>query len=168
MDFYLSKPLDPNKLSVTLDQFLKNKRDGHNPDVTPAPTTQSTTTLVELSTPINLEELHARFCNNSKLVQMVLDQFEKQLNNDITVLEQILKDGDSQKLFKQAHALKGAAAAAGALRIRELAYHLEQLGKTSNIDKAEQPLIALKEASSQCLHFLNQLRLNQRGQHPAP
>ncbi len=138
MDSYLSKPLNPDLLSNVLKRFL------------PIPTESP------LQTPINLAALEAKFNRSEQLVSLVLQQFEMQLRNDLEAIAAHLTAGDAEKLFMTAHGLKGAAAAAGALGVREVARELEQCGKLGRIADTPPLFTRLKAEADSCLNFLQE------------
>ncbi len=148
MDCYLSKPLDPQKLLDTIERFT-------TPRVT-APKESSTgcDTDTEQKSPVNKEEVVRRFGNNPDLVAKVMTHFKNQLLNDIPKLQDALTQSDLHRLFELAHALKGAAAAVGATRIREIAADLEMTGKKQHAAELQPKFEELLQARDECLaHF---------------
>lgn len=93
---------------------------------------------------------------------MVLRHFEKQIGKDLKDIKNFLDIGDSAGLFQKAHALKGAASAVCAGRIRELAMLMEQLGKEKNVQEAKTHVEVLEQEVSECLRYLKSL---ESGEH---
>lgn len=138
MDYYLSKPLNPDLLANVLKRYL------------PA-------TVIERGTaPINMSALGAKFNQSEQLVALVLQQFEAQLRRDLDLIQAHLDSGDTEQLFMTAHGLKGAAAAAGALSVRQVASELELCGKQGRISETPALLSRLKAEAASCLHFLQE------------
>ena len=138
MDYYLSKPLNPDLLANVLKRYLPE-------------------TIAERdSTPINLSALGAKFNQSEQLVTLVLQQFEAQLRRDLELIQAHLSTGDAEQLFMTAHGLKGAAAAAGALTIRQVASELELCGKQGRISETPPLFSRLKTEADSCLRFLQE------------
>ena len=138
MDYYLSKPLNPDLLANVLKRYLPE-------------------TIAERDkTPINLSALGAKFNQSEQLVTLVLQQFEAQLRRDLELIQAHLSTGDAEQLFMTAHGLKGAAAAAGALTIRQVASELELCGKQGRISETAPLLSRLKTEADSCLRFLHE------------
>lgn len=142
MDYYLSKPLNPDLLGNVLKRYL------HESVAKP---------------PINLSALGAKYNRSAQLVALVLQQFETQLRRDIELIEEHLTRGDTEQLFMTAHGLKGAAAAAGALSIRQVASELERCGKQGRIEETIPLFSRLKAEADSCLLFLKDSSMGSNG-----
>jgi signal transduction histidine kinase/CheY-like chemotaxis protein/HPt (histidine-containing phosphotransfer) domain-containing protein len=154
MDYYLTKPLDPLKLKNTLEKYLMKIED-NNTEMT---IEEQENLTLGAPPPIDLQGLHARYCQNEKLVKMVLDRFEQQLEGDVVLIGNAINKDDATELFQRAHALKGAAAAAGAEKVREAALLLETVGKEKNLSEAHKLFDSLKEQIVSCSEYLKTIR----------
>ena len=99
-----------------------------------------------------------------QLVQLDITSLLKTVDNDWTLIEEItnlfftdapkqlkriqlaITNNDTNELLEAAHSLKGAAGAFGKNRVYDLAYELEQMGRSKNINAAEECNTLLKEA----------------------
>ena len=147
MDSYLTKPLDPQKLLRILERHLTSNSSG----------TLESTKIKPLDEHVPIMDIpgvRERFANNDKLVQMVLERFAEQIEKAYEPLQESLAKRNWIEVHDQAHALKGAAAAAGALSIYKLAAILEEEAKCLGHSDIGKTLVELSGAITDCLLFL--------------
>jgi HPt (histidine-containing phosphotransfer) domain-containing protein len=70
-----------------------------------------------------------------QLAVVVLRGFLDDVPPQLTNLRKLLSEGDASGVRLQAHALKGAAATAGAEALRKIAHALEQAGGMGHLDR---------------------------------
>jgi PAS domain S-box-containing protein len=99
-----------------------------------------------------LEELAEMGAAALPLIQRAIDNFVDGAADHVDALRSALTSADAEALRSAAHRLKGSAANLGALRVADLALHLEELGRTGQLDGAEDLLdrlvAALDEATA--------------------
>ena len=62
------------------------------------------------------------------------------LKSQINILRQAISTGDTERLWREAHAIKGGAANLVADELSRLALEIEKVGKTGTLDRAEETL----------------------------
>ncbi len=151
MDSYLSKPLDPAKLAETLKRHFPDSTAKREENIFAASPASGPGAALQI---LDRASLEARFGNNQNLVEMVLGHFRQQLENDIPKFALIISEKNSRQLFELAHALKGAAGAAGAMRLREAALALETMGRGEQFDGVDEVLQLLLQEAENCKKML--------------
>jgi signal transduction histidine kinase/CheY-like chemotaxis protein len=93
-----------------------------------------------------LEELAEMGAAALPLIQRAIDNFVDGVSDHVEVLRGALARADAATLRSAAHRLKGSAANLGALRVAELARHLEELAEADRLEDAEAVLDDLVDA----------------------
>ena len=168
MDGFLSKP-------VGIDALGRVLRD-HLPDTaltaaTPAPVVVRSQPVVALggragravTAPTldtsRLDELAEMGSGAFPLIQRAIDHFVDGVGDAVEELRAGLADGDAPTLRSHAHRLKGAASNLGALRVVELARHLEELAEDGQLEDAGEVLGQLATALAEAAIALGDYRL---------
>ncbi|MBF0454035.1 MAG: response regulator [Magnetococcales bacterium] len=86
--------------------------------------------------------------NDWSLIQEITDLFFSDAPKQIERIQKAIDNQDSEELLESAHSLKGAAGAFGKNRVYDLAYELEQLGRSQTTASAQERTIQLTEALS--------------------
>ncbi len=84
----------------------------------------------------------------------IIDSFIDLLPAQLTAIESAIQLGNATELRSQAHTLKGSSSNVGAIKLSELAYQLETLGKqgdTASAKSVSMPLRSLSRDSEQAL-----------------
>lgn len=156
MDGILLKPLELPKLEGALRRYLFAKS-------LPAASTDSRTgvdvALQPSGPPIELSQVLLRYGQSRGLVRLVFQLFCEQLRQDVGTVEQSVRDGFASQLFFTAHAIKSAATAVSAERLREQAVKLEARSRTRRFAGAHEEIVALKAEARRCVEFLATLDL---------
>jgi two-component system sensor histidine kinase/response regulator len=140
MNDYLSKPIDRKALGRAIERWAPRAGAASESPETggggslasmpvPAPTSRVEVEFEE-------EDLLERLSGNEELAQRVVSIFLDDMPRQLAVLAEAVNGGDGNAASQIAHAIKGAAANVGGTQIRELAWKLEQLGKTGDFDQA--------------------------------
>ena len=122
MDAYLTKPLTLGRLRMEIERWMAAAPEA-------APPAEWSAEAGSLA--IDRDVLRSLFGDNQAVIDRVLVRFRKagtQLVADIAVAR-----GDAERLGGIAHKLKGAARAAGAVRLGDLAAALEKSGDVADI-----------------------------------
>ena len=117
MNDHITKPLDPEQLEVVLHLWLRNSR------VCTRSSEQATSDLPEIAG-LNAVAGVARLMGNNERYLQVLKQYHVDHCKRLNWLQQ--HTGDVPGLSREAHAIKGASATVGAVKIAELATRLER------------------------------------------
>src|SRR5437870_639161 len=119
--------------------------------------------------PLSLHELTDRCMGDAALASLVLEKFEAQLNADLREIQQRLADGDAAQIARTAHALKGAAGAAAAPVLRDIAARVEMLAREVGLTGIAEELSSLRAEVDRCLEYLPRARATLKsGPPPGP
>ncbi len=139
MDGYLSKPIDPVDLEEIIVQLIEAKEDF------PEDTEQYRT---------ERGELMRRLGGDATVVDCVLTMFIEDVPKQVDQIRASARIGDSCRITKQGHMLRGAASNVGCKRIVDLAAQIENDGRCNRIDTIEEHLNAVEcELSRMRLFF---------------
>jgi CheY-like chemotaxis protein/HPt (histidine-containing phosphotransfer) domain-containing protein len=144
MNDFLTKPVDRNRLSATLQQWI-----GSGPTEVH---TGETTVVAQIGVPthdsqiFDRKSLLERVMDDELLAGEVLAAFLGEIDGDMTMLGAALDRGDGRAARDAAHTIKGSAANVGAETIRERALELESLCKQGDLVAATGRLQQLAES----------------------
>ena len=129
---YLTKPIDVNLLVQTLLRWVR-KTGELKANTKPL---KQTSRLGQVQKPI-LDRTGAlnRLGGNNILYTKILKMFIKEHSQDVSVLADLITNGDIETAHRLAHTLKGVAGSIGALRVADAALAMEKqlaAGKTEN------------------------------------
>jgi two-component system sensor histidine kinase/response regulator len=96
----------------------------------------------------NRRDLYNRLEGDEELLGELLALFLEQVHGHLEALDSALQGGDALRLEREAHALKGAAAAISAEAVQRAAADLEMAGKHRALAEAPPLLAALKQEIS--------------------
>ncbi len=135
MDDYLTKPLSAAALYAVLARHL------------PAAETTPATEII-----FDREQLQRLADGDMELARQVAATFRQELPRQLAELRQTAAAGDSARLARQLHSLKGSAGSLGGQTVRQLAQNLEELAPAApaavaeRLPELEQALAAFVEA----------------------
>lgn len=138
MDDYISKPIDPFRLSEAIEKWLPSA--GRLAPCAPEPEEQNQSEQQARS--IDLETLTHRY--GVKRFQL-LELFLVDAPKAVLSIEQALLDENMPELLKDAHMLNGICATVFAIPLRELCKGLEQAGKQQDWEAARCLVAQLKD-----------------------
>jgi len=127
MNDYLAKPLELPRLAEVLAKWMPEAR-----ALSPAHPSEGTAGP-DISI-FDEESLLRRLIGDRQLAGAVLHGFLEDVPRQLKNLSKLLSEGDASGVRLQAHALKGAAATAGAEALRKTADTLEKAGGTEHLD----------------------------------
>ncbi|WP_334398009.1 hybrid sensor histidine kinase/response regulator [Bradyrhizobium sp. AZCC 2289] len=131
MDDHITKPLDPQELAAALDRWLPSVDELESQAVAAARRPEGAVDRTVLDGLRELERSGA-----PGLVKKVLDLFLLDTPEQLADLRDSLRKGDSVRLVKVAHSLKGSAANLGAREMVRICAELQMLGEAENISIA--------------------------------
>ncbi len=126
MDDYLSKPIRPEELAKTLDQWLPQSNTRSSPDPThitassSPPTPDSSPDVISHATLAELETLGGR-----DFLQTMIQRFVEDALECVTLIEQAIDKQDLSQIQDTAHGLKGISRNMGATALAQIALELE-------------------------------------------
>jgi CheY-like chemotaxis protein len=159
MDDYVSKPVEPKSLNAVIEQWGSLGR--HNrtaseqvPSQKPhaiAPRTKKPGPMTTTSENPTLEKevfdlaaLRERVENDLELLDEMIELYLSSSPLLLAELETAIKSRDREKLSRSAHTLKGVLKNMCANACAEAALQLEMTGKSGDIERADESLVALK------------------------
>ena len=156
MDGYLTKPFSLSELSESIRDFDARINDRNENLVSPG--TQSVAPKInhaESQHGINTEIFNIRAINNIReveeqtgrpLLPSILDGFTVQMKEKMKEIADNLNEGDTEKLYKTAHAIKSMSANIGAERVRSISAEVEISGRAGKIENVPESIAALSAA----------------------
>src|SRR5262249_5645143 len=126
MDGHLTKPLTLDRLRETVERWMTSPADAPPPAETRASTGEPA---------INRAVVAQMFGDNAVMIERVLARFAKAGAELVGEISEAADD--PKRLASLAHKLKGAARAAGAVRLGDLAAALEDQPSAANVEAIE-------------------------------
>ena len=128
MDDHITKPLNPQELATALGRWLPGADELESQAVTAQPRSEGAVDHIALDGLRGLEGTGA-----PGLVKKVTDLFLQDTPRQLTDLRDSVQNGDSVRLVKVAHTLKGSAANLGAREMVRICSELQVLGEAEDI-----------------------------------
>jgi CheY-like chemotaxis protein len=154
MDDYISKPITPDALKVTLERWVSQQGTGEEARA------RSVESGVQPATPVlDLEEVLARLEGDrellSEMAALFLEEYPKLHSN----IKTALLHQDAKALERAAHRLKGSVGNFAALKAFEAARQLERMGRYGDLTHATAALATLEKELSRLQPILTTLRM---------
>jgi CheY-like chemotaxis protein/HPt (histidine-containing phosphotransfer) domain-containing protein len=136
MDDYISKPVEPNilieKIKIWLNHIPPRNKEpfvaAHKSEENNGPGS------------FNAGELMANFMEDRSFIAIAINTFLEDMPDQIDTLEELIKQGQTQKGAAQAHKIKGASGYVAAGEFHNTALEMEQAGKAGDLKTLEQLL----------------------------
>ncbi len=136
MNDYVAKPVTPQVLADVLARWLPATEapgcDPAKPASSPCPPEAGSPPGMEVVI-FNRESLALSTMGDADLARRVIAAFLQDLPNHLSALEQSLGREDGVVATREAHTIKGAAAAVGGESLRRIAGQIEALGRKNNL-----------------------------------
>jgi len=158
MDDYIAKPLLRKSLLEMVEKWTgvlpeTNRIEKEIPEITsPEPTNARPDT-----SPMNYDKALEEFVGKKDILTKVLDVFLQNVNKQIVMLHTAISEKDAETLKREAHTIKGGAANLTAQKLSELAYDLELIGKSENLENAGSTLDSFEKEFRRLEDYLNGL-----------
>lgn len=163
MDAYCGKPFRPQELLQTIARLLPD-----GPTAAPAaPPPQAPAASPATAEQLDISALLDRCSGNSSLALTVLDKFEKQAAGAVAELATFLRSDDAAQVARVAHSLKGTAGLVAAESLKQAFAEMEQIGRTGNLQMADECLARLRDEVGRCAIYIEDARARLRGNAPA-
>lgn len=133
MDDYISKPLKKKDLISKIEKWVIPKHS--HPEENEAP---------QHDTPMDYNQALLEFENDDELLKEILISFTKNLKKQFPIISQALSDGNAEAIRMESHAIKGGAANLTANALSDVAFELEKIGKSGNLEKGTELLTKLE------------------------
>lgn len=151
IDGYHGKPIRAKVLNQEMERVIHlatktNSRKQIKANESVAMTQKSNTDSSQLPVEINMQGLLKTVENDWSLIREITDLFLSDAPRQMERIQEAIDSNNSDELLEASHSLKGAAGAFGNNLVSELAYNLEQLGRSKNIESAAEVNNSLKNA----------------------
>ncbi len=86
-----------------------------------------------------------RLMDDKELIHVIADAYLSDMPIQIEQLKTLVQDGDVEQAAAQAHKIKGASSNVGAMKLSDLAFKMEQAGKTGDMELISKNILALEQ-----------------------
>jgi CheY-like chemotaxis protein/nitrogen-specific signal transduction histidine kinase/HPt (histidine-containing phosphotransfer) domain-containing protein len=165
MDGYLTKPFSMSELSESIRDLEQSINDrNQNLASSNAKLASAIVNQPKSQHEINTEIFNIRAINNIREVEQqtghsllpsILDGFTVQMKEKLREIEDSLEAGDTEKLYKNAHAIKSMSANIGAEKVRSISADVEICGRAGTIVNVPESIVQLSAAYEE---FLEEFR----------
>ncbi len=152
MDEYISKPIKPRELFLTIEKFaqLSSGRTGQTGGDTVSYDTQDGRIFDKKAA---LE----RVDGDEEILHEVVNLFLSDCGNLLSKIRQAVESDDFDALRRTAHTLKGAAGNIGAESVYSTAYQLENISENRNAKEADKTVSTLQEELNKLVPLLKSM-----------
>ena len=140
MDDYITKPLRRKELLKIVNKWIKS---AVKVNPTPLPSRPMDDVVGE-NAPMNFEQARKEFEGDKDFLMEVMTGFFDNVGTQIETIHQAISDGDTEKVWQEAHSIKGGAANLTAEILSQTALDLETMGKSENLKGSLDALGRLK------------------------
>lgn len=142
MNGYLTKPIDPEKLTAALAHWIKGQPHSAAPLQEPVRADE----LLAALPPFNISAALARVKGNHKLLRKLILMFHHNYHDISEKLQRLICDGNYKDAERLAHTLKGVAITLEIEQLPNAASAVEQVIKSHDLDKIN-PLLKILESA---------------------
>jgi CheY-like chemotaxis protein/HPt (histidine-containing phosphotransfer) domain-containing protein len=142
MDDYITKPLKRRDLLAIVEKWTAIPPDSSR-TVLPPDTDDNNG-----QAPIDFKKALEEFDGDREFLMEVAEGFIKNVKEQIVIIKQALSDGESTAVRKEAHSIKGGASNLCADVLAEIAFELENIGKSGSLENGNEILQRLEQAFS--------------------
>ena len=151
MNDFIAKPVEYDFLKQMILKWLPAVSAAAQPETADKPLARSDQQpLLPLSMPDesiwDYQGALKRLANSPEILNLTVKAFIDEIDNAVLQLQAALQENDADKLRKRAHKIKGGAASAGAEKVRQMAFMLQESGERGNLDGCDERFEALKLA----------------------
>jgi PAS domain S-box-containing protein len=161
MDDYIAKPLKRKELLNIVNKWIKSAVEV-NP--TPLPSRPMDDVVGE-DAPMNFEQARKEFEGDKDFLMEVMTGFFDNVGTQIETIHQAISDGDTEKVWQEAHSIKGGAANLTAEILSQTALDLETMGKSENLKGSLDALGRLKIEYDRLKAYAGNNICNQNREH---
>jgi CheY-like chemotaxis protein/HPt (histidine-containing phosphotransfer) domain-containing protein len=134
-DDYIAKPMSREELLDMVAKWsISKKESGKADEVTEQKKPDDKTT--EGDAPMNLEWALDLYDGDKEFLMEVLHEFLEKTGNQIESIRQAISGGDAEVVRREGHSIKGGAAILTANDISGLAYKLQEIGESGDLDSS--------------------------------
>ena len=140
MDDYIAKPLKRKELLNIVERWIQSALNT-NPSVD---TVQLMGGVIEKDAPMDFEQACREFDGDRGFLKEVLTGFFDIAEAQIDTIHQAISNGDTEKVWQEAHSIKGGAANLTAKALSQTASDLETMGKSEDLEGCDEALDRLR------------------------
>ncbi len=157
MDDYLAKPVKAEDLCEMVEKYLDSDS-SPAPAFTASPETEVSKNVQETSqdAPINIDLIKETSKGNQDFERKLIDIFITDSEKRLTAIESAVNGSDAGAVRHEAHTVKGSCAYIGADEMREIAFRLEKLGTSGDLEPALEELASLKSEFDRARNYLQE------------
>lgn len=153
MDDYTPKPINPEELLEKIEKWTRVEQNASSSGAKVQKEHVQPETSEETQ-PLDLENALERAMGDKDFLKMLLGGFVQELPDQIESLKVAVAGTDTVALAEEAHKLKGAAANLSAYGVSSAAKSLEEIGRSQNMDEANQVLEVLLDESKRLTEYI--------------
>ena len=153
MDDYTTKPINPEELLGKIEKWTRVEQNVPSQKAKIEKERLLPETSEETQ-PLDFEKALERAMGDKDFLKMLLGGFIQELPDQIESLKVAVAGTDAVALTEQAHKLKGAAANLNAYGVSSAAKSLEEIGRSQNMDEANQILEILLHESKRLTEYI--------------
>ncbi len=159
-DDYISKPIRKNDLLSLISDWTSKISSHQNSEMHDKKNTihEDSENKEVSGEPVNLKNLLEEFQGDKDFVLEIIEDFISDVTGQLNTIEKALEEGDSEKIKKEAHAVKGGALNINADALSNIAYELEMAGKAGDLEKASAQFKILKSELNRLDNFIRNNR----------
>lgn len=155
MNEYISKPVQVDKLSALLDEWLGKSIKDDNEDVAETKTEESASeSHNEDNDLFNKNFLLELLMGDEESFKLILKGFIDDLPNQIKELQDKIDAEAAAEIKNIAHSIKGSAANTGCVKLSQIAFMIEQAGASADIETAKTMFPYMVEQKDLLLDYL--------------
>ena len=145
MDDYLAKPLTRRDLFGIVEKWTGAMVGGEaeaqsiqgslRPNIGVNPRSTTDRYQSKEGAPMNFEKALNEFVGDKTVLMRVLHGFSENVRGQIGIIRQAIADGDADRVRREAHSIKGGAANLTADEISRVAFEMENIGKSGEMER---------------------------------
>ncbi len=156
MDDYITKPLKKEDLLLMVENWTRPESSHRNvsAEKTKQCRVNHEAALSQDDVPLDFEKALEDFMGDKELLIEALTVFLEDLGGQIQIMHQALADNDTEVVGKEAHSIKGGAGNVGAHTISKIAFQIQKIAASGELEKGKGALERLEEAFNALKVFL--------------
>ncbi len=161
MDDYIAKPLRRKELLDIVNKWIESAAKFNQT----SPTSAAIDDSAGEEAPMNFVQATNEFEGDKDFLMEVMAGFFDNVETQIETIHQAISDGDTEKVWREAHSIKGGAANLAAEKLSQTAFELESMGKSENLKESIKALGRLKIEYDRLKSYASSNICNRNGEH---